>query len=167
MELEIPFIHNKVVIANIHITGTKENPLFSAENVFEVTGFDWYRNGVKNIRDFNESEMIITLDDPTGEEQTVAEKLKFLSCYQYGIVHLTELGMFKLISRSSHIIPFALAHCCCAHRALVPLEAHLISAGLNDVPVTLYGADVISPKGLMELVKFPILSNKVLLDEDN
>jgi prophage antirepressor-like protein len=101
MELRIPFIHNKVVIFNIHITGTKEQPLFSAEDVFKVTGFGWwYTNGVNNVRDFNELEMVITFDDPT-DEQSTAEKLNFLLCYMYGTVRLTELGLFKLISRST------------------------------------------------------------------
>lgn len=31
MESEIPLIHNKVVIPDIHITGTKENPLLSVQ----------------------------------------------------------------------------------------------------------------------------------------
>lgn len=97
MELKIPIIHNKVVISNIHITGTKEQPLFSAEDVFKVTGFGWwYTNGVIKIRDFNELEMVITFNDPTEEEQSLAEKLNFLLRYMYGTVLLTELGLINI-----------------------------------------------------------------------
>ena len=56
----------------------------------EVSDFGWWHENLfENTRDFNELELTITLDDPIGEEQTVAQKLKFLSCYGYGI-HLTE-----------------------------------------------------------------------------
>jgi hypothetical protein len=44
--------------------------------------------------------MVFSLDDPR-EEQLLAEKLNFLSCYMYETVHVTELGLFKLISRST------------------------------------------------------------------
>jgi prophage antirepressor-like protein len=98
MELDIPFIHGKVVIANISISGTIENPLFSAQNVFEVTGFDWYRKGIESIIDFNDLEMITTGEEETKAGQSREEKLMFLS--QYGTINLTELGLFKLISRS-------------------------------------------------------------------
>ena len=34
MEFVIPLVHNKVLIYDIHVTGTKEIPLFPAEDVF-------------------------------------------------------------------------------------------------------------------------------------
>ena len=46
MELKIPIIYNKEVISNIHITGTIENPLFSAEDVREVSDFGWWHENL-------------------------------------------------------------------------------------------------------------------------
>lgn len=82
MDLIKLFVDNEENI-EINIIGTKENPLFQANQIGKLLGL---KNINKNIKDFDDDEKVITLSYTHGGNQNIS--------------FLTEIGLYRLLGMS-------------------------------------------------------------------